>query len=282
MIMSRRFTILVTAISILAATRADEPRIEELRPGIPTEVFVAPGRSTTILFHTEERVAAISVASPIVTYKYDKTLNQLELTPAVRMGGVETNLNLRIGPNVYVLLLKVVTDVRAQFLRTFALQGDAAADEEGAVAQARPLKPAEVDIVGAAQALERAQTDPVFQQANPNLRIESLQKRYQWNDCLVTLVDVAQFVDQDLLVFRIQWVNRTNDALYLDARQYGLFVAERPIPIIARYRRGAGAIVHPGQLETVFLAVQGYRLSRHNDWRLGLPPDARAVARMQR
>lgn len=280
--MNRVPAILVFAALACAVSHADESKIDQLRPGVPAEVYLAPGRSTTILFHTEEKVAAISLASPIVTYKYDKALNQLELTPAVRTGGVETNLNLRIGPNVYVLLVKVVTDVRAQFLRTFALPGDPAADEEGAATLARPLKPSEVDIVGAAQALERAQVDPVFQKANPNLRVESLQKRYQWNDCLITLVDVAQFADQDLLVFRVQWVNRTNDALYLDARQYGLYVADRPIPIIARYRRGAGAIVHPGQLETVFLAVQGYRLSRHNDWRLGLPPDARAVAKMQR
>ena len=51
----------------------------------------------------------------------------------------------------------------------------------------------------------------------------------------------------------------------------------RTIPIIARYKVGVGPVVYPGQLETVYLAVQGYRLSRLNDWQLGLPPDSEAV-----
>ena len=97
---------------------------DELRPGEPTVVFVAPGRATTVQFRTADKVAAISLASPVVRYKYDKALNQLEITPAVSAGGVETNLNLRIGPDVYILLVKVVGDVRAQFLRSFTLAGD--------------------------------------------------------------------------------------------------------------------------------------------------------------
>ena len=53
-------------------------------------------------------------------------------------------------------------------------------------------------------------------------------------------------------------------ALFLKLPYYG----ER------RPKVGPGPVVYPGQRETVFLAVQGYRLSRRNDWRLGLPPDA--------
>ena len=252
----------------------------ELRPGVPAEVFVAPGRATTIQLQTEQRVAAISLASPVVTYQYDKALNQLEITPAAHAGGTETNLNLRIGPNVYILVVKVVTDVRAQFLRSFVLAGEAAADDEAALAQVRPAKPAEVDLIGAVRTIERAQADPVFRAAQPMLRLESLDRSYQWNGCLVTLADEAQFLDRDLLVFRVQWMNRTDTALYLDPVQYGLFIGERPIPVIARYKVGVGPVIYPGQLETVYLAVQGFRLSRHNDWRLALPPEAAAVERM--
>jgi hypothetical protein len=262
-----------------AADEAASPN--ELHPGQAVDIYVAPGHATTIQLQTEQKVAAISLASPIVTYKYDKALNQLEVTPAPRSGGAETNLNLRIGPNVYILLLKVVTDVRAQFLRSFTLEGDAAADDEAGLAQARPLKPEEVDVIGAAKAWERAEDDPIFRAAHPTLRTEPIGRYYQWNGCLIVLADVAQFIDRDLLVFRVRWVNRTDDALYLDAAQYGLFVGDRPIPIIARYKRGVGSVVYPGAAETVFLAVQGYRLSRHNDWRLALPPEAEAVERLE-
>jgi hypothetical protein len=265
------------AAAALYADPATPPARELLTPGVPEEVSVAPGRATTVLLHTGRKIAAISLASPIVSYKYDKSLNQLEITPNVRSPGVETNLNLRIGPNVYVLLVRVVSDVRAQFLRDFGLEDDPAAEDENALGQARPLKPSEIDLVGAARSLERAEIDPVFRQARPALRIETLDRLYLWNDCLVSLNAVAQFLDLDMLVFRVRWVNRTKEALYLDVRQYGLFAGGTSIPITARYQEGAGPLIFPGQVETVYLAVQGYRLARHNRWELGLPPDASAI-----
>ncbi|MGD1031058.1 MAG: hypothetical protein ABSA05_07945 [Opitutaceae bacterium] len=276
---------LILAVAAAAALRADpaQPSARELlRPGIPEEIYVAPGRATTVLLHTGRKIAAISLASPIVSYKYDKSLNQLEITPTVRSPGVETNLNLRIGPSVYVLLVRVVGDVRAQFLRDFALEDDPAADDENALGQSRPLKPSDIDLVGAAQTLERAETDPVFRQARPALRIETLDRLYLWNDCLVSLNAVAQFLDLDLLVFRVRWINRTQDALYLDSRQYGLLAGSTRIPITARYEAGPGPIILPGQVETVYLAVQGYRLGRHNPWELALPPEASALSRAAR
>jgi len=260
----------------LAAQETAAPS-DELHPGQPMEVYVAAGRATTVQFRTAEKVAAISLASPVVSYKYDKALNQLEITPTVRGGGLETNLNLRIGSDVYILLVKVVSDVRAQFLRNFTLAGDNPADDEMGLERTRPLAPNEIDLIGAAKTMERAEADPIFRGAHAALRIESLDRTYFWNGCRVTLAELAQFIDRDLLVFRVQWVNRTSDALYLDALQYGLFVGDRPIPITARYKIGAGPVIYPGQLETVFLAVQGYRLSRHNDWRLALPPDSAAI-----
>ena len=254
---------------------------DRLMPGVPMEIYVAPGRATTILFHTGEKVAAISLVSPIITYKYDKALNQLEITPAVRTSGMETNLNLRIGAEVYVLVVKVVTDVRAQFVRTFDLKAEADG-AEAALSSAPPLKPADIDVIAAAKDFERAESDPVFREAKPNLKIEAIGKRYEWNDCLIELVDLAQWLDRDLLVFRVQWVNRTHDALYLDPRQYGLFIAGKAVPILARYKVGTGSVIFPGQFEAVYLAVQGYRLSRHNDWQLGLPPDSEGVHRRLR
>ncbi len=263
----------------LAAAQPALATEEPLRPGKPAEVYVAPGRATTVLLRTGQKVAAISLASPVVSYKYDKALNQLEITPTVRSGGVETNLNLRIGDEVYVLVVKVVSDVRAQFLRVFSIEGDPGPDDEAGLLRARPLKPSEVDIVGAARAFERAEGDPVFREARPGLRIEGSIGEYPWNGCLLGL-DLAQFIDLDLLLFRVRWLNRTPEGIYLDPGQYGLMANGVRIPIIARYKDGDGEIVLPGQRETVYLAVQGYRLSRHNRWRLDLPPDSAAVNRL--
>lgn len=256
-----------------AALRAGDPLA--LQPGEPQEIFLAPGRATTVLLRTGRKVESISLASPVVSYKYDRALNQLELTPAVRTAGLETNLNLRVGPDVYVLLLRIVNDVRVQYLRTFILP---AGDDESALSEAPVLAPAQIDLVAAARMLERAQSDPVFRAAQPRLRCEAIGRSYPWNDCEVRLDCVAQFLDLDLLVFRVRWLNRTGDALYLDPRQFSLWCGGTRVPIQARYRPQDGSVVWPGAWDTVYLAVQGYRLSRHNGWALGLPPEAAEIA----
>src|SRR6185437_2515186 len=125
----------------------------------------------------------------------------------------------------YVLLIRVVEDARAQYLREFTLGGEAEPDDEAGLDRARPLAPAEIDLVGAARRVERAEADPVFRSAHPNLRIEPIGRDFPWNGCRIRLVEAAQFLDADLLLFRLHWVNRTPDALYLDPTQYGLAVA---------------------------------------------------------
>lgn len=258
----------------LLGARGAEPVI--LEPGVPAEVFVAPGRATTVLLRSEKKVAAISLASPIISYKYDKALNQLEIAPAVKTGGVETNLNLRIGDQIYVLLIRVVGDVRAQFVRTFRLPEENPAGDEAELAAVKPLAPAQLDLVAAAQTLEKAEHDAVFRAAQSNLRWEALTATQTWNDCAVQLDAAVQFVDWDLIVFRVRWVNRTADALYLHPTQYGIAAGGHPIPLLARYSPNE-AVILPGESCVVYLAAQGLRLSRHNPWSLSLPPAAGAV-----
>jgi hypothetical protein len=247
-----------------------------LEPGIPAEIFVAPGRATTVLLRSSQKVSAISLASPVITYKYDKPLNQIEITPAVRTGGVETNLNLRIGSDVYVLLVHVVEDVRAQFVRTFILPSEAQGDETE-LGNARPLPPAEIDLPQAVKILEQAEADPVFRAAQTNLRLEPLAVAQRWNGCDVLMDLAGQFLDLDLIVFRIHWSNTTADALYLHPLQYELLAAGKPIPVLTRFSPN-DAVVMPGASCRAYLAVQGLRLSRHNEWQLRLPASAEALA----
>jgi hypothetical protein len=248
-----------------------------LRPGVPAEVYVAPGRATTVLLRSEKKVAAISLASPIITYKYDKALNQLEIAPAGRTAGAETNLNLRIGDDIYVLLIRIVADVRAEYVRAFTLPDDNPAGDEAQLGAIRPLAPAQIDLVAAAQSLERAERDATYQAAQANLRWEKLAVAVLWNDCTVALDAAVQFMDLDLMVFRVRWTNRTADALYLHPAQYGIQAGRQPIPIAARYSPNE-AVILPGESCVVYLAAQGLRLSRHNDWGLQLPPAADRVA----
>ena len=283
----RLIPIAVLAASLLA--RADtQPdanvvpiQVGELSPDRIEEVYVAPGRLTTIVLDSKLPVEQVAIGAPLAQVNYDRKLSQIQITPVVETG--ETNMNVRIGRNTYVFMLKVVNDVRVQYLRTFTVIGAGGADDTAAaMASARPLKPAEVDVMGTVKTIDRARTDPVFRAQYPLLRTTPLGRAYQWNDCIVHLSEVSHFPDRDMLVFKVEWINRTSNALYLDAAQYGLRVVNRKVPIIARYQKTLNSTVYPGQHEVVYLFVQGYRLQADNPWELLLPPDANAVRRMLR
>lgn len=254
-------------------------RAGELSPDRVEEVFAAPGRLTTLAFESKLPIDHIAIGAPIIQVTYERKLNQILITPQVEAG--ETNMNVRIGKNTYVILVRVVNDVRVQYLRTFTLVGGLLSDESVAAMEgARPLKPAEIDVMGTVKMIERARHDAVFRANYPLLRTYPMQLLHQWNNCIIYMNELTHLPERDMLVFKVEWINRTDTALYLDASQYGLRIANRKIPIIARYQRAVNSTVYPGQHETVYLFVQGYRLQPDNNWELTLPPDARAVRRM--
>lgn len=256
-------------------------RASELSPNRVEEIYVAPGRLTTLVFDTKAAIDTVAIGAPIVQINYDRKLSQIQITPVVESG--ETNMNIRIGRDTYVIILKVVNDIRVQYLRTFTLVGAASADETAsAMASSRPLKPAEVDVMGTVSLIDRARHDAVFRANHPMLKTYPLGQAYQWNDCIVYLSEVSHLPEQDMLVFKIEWINRTDTALYLDATQYGLRLVNRKVPVLARYQKTLNSTVYPGQHEVVHLFVQGYRLQADNTWELLLPPDAAAVRRMLR
>ena len=270
MIRSFKYLILNLLLSPWVYCQANDT-CEVLHSGIPTEIYIAPGRSTTVVLRTKEHVSSISLSSPIITYKYDKVLNQIEITATGRTAGLETNLNVRIGPDVYVLIIKIVNDVRVQFVRIFSFESGVALSDESALMHARALKPAYIDLLGAVKVIERMQNDLVYRHTHLEVQHADLKYSYVWNDCFITLESCDQFIDKDLLVFRIVWTNNTHDALYLDTRQLALFIGDKNLPITATTRKALGNIITPGKKDVIYLAIQGYRISRSNAFEFRLP-----------
>ncbi len=249
-------------------------------------LYLARGRATTVQLRTHRKVERIFPGDELVAFEYDPKMGQVRLTPSVDSG--EENMNITIDGETYVWLLRIVppSDQKVQYRRTFTLERDAGEleeSDESVLGKAPPMKPYEVDIIGLSKIADRAGRDIEFRRTYPMLRTKTFpDKYYSWNDSMIRLTEVNQFLEQDILLFKVEWVNRTKFALCLDARQYGLMVANQKIPITAATQLAPTAVVFPGQYEVVWLAVQGYRLRRDNDWQLVLPPDANALAPMTR
>jgi hypothetical protein len=247
-------------------------------------IYLANGRITTVQLAGNKHPPHLIIGAPIVAFQYDSAANQIQLTPRVDDG--ETNMNMTVDGQTYVIVLKMVRDLRVQYLRTFTIanaSGEDDAGDEVLLEKARPMKPVDIDIVTWVRQAERAQQDPIYkEQKLQSFRNRTIGRTYDWNDNVITLVEVDQFIDKDLLLFKAEWVNRSRDALYLNARQYGVRVANQRIPVVAAMQDAPDSIIYPGQHEVVWLAVQGYRLRRENQWELVLPPDSNAVAAMAR
>ncbi|HXB01758.1 MAG TPA: hypothetical protein VNV15_02940 [Opitutaceae bacterium] len=238
-------------------------------------VGLKPLMVTSLDFPKGAKIDDIKIGSKIVQVDFDPKKNQLNIYPTVTEG--MTNLNVRMGDNIYTFLLKILNTGDPVFQRSYTFE-DEADDFDGALASAPIMKPFEVDTVAAIKTIERARFDPSFRQTIPEFRTLPVGRTVFWNDSPVTLVDVSQFADRDLLVFKVEWSNNTGNVLNLDSGQIGLKVANTTIPITCSQQ--VAAQLFPGQCDTIWLFVQGYRLSPHNEWRLLLPPDAASVQKL--
>jgi hypothetical protein len=241
---------------------------EVLHPNKPVDIYVCAGRSTTVVIRGNELISAIALSSSIISYKYNKVLNQLEITPTGRLSGLETNLNLRIGSEVYVLIVKLVSDVRTQYVRIFTPESQVLVSDEDSLFKVAPRKPSYVDLLGSIKRIERMEHDLTYKKTQVRVHEISLNDTYVWNRSLITLEKFYQFLDEDLLIFRARWTNRTGNVIYLDPRDLGIWIDEINIPIIAATRKKMTKEILPGETDVIYLGVQGYRLSRKNNFKL--------------
>lgn len=262
-----------TALPPVPATPVAQAPIA-LDPSRVENIYCAPGIVTSVEFITDKQIETIKIGSPIAEVKYDAGRKILDFFPKIAEG--RTNLNIVVDGTTYVFTVNIVTDDRIDYRRTFTFAKETEEADSAIVSQAPRLKPGEIDLVSAVNQIESARTDAVLRSKLPFYRTQAINKIYQWNGNLVHLLEASQFVDKDMVILKVQWLNEQNKAFYLKDRQYQVWVANKEIPVTARMQSTDGT-VFPGQLETVWLCIQGYRLSLNNPWELKLPPEASSV-----
>jgi hypothetical protein len=141
------------------------------------------------------------------------------------------------------------------------------------------MQPQDIDTVFYVSAIEKSRLDQDYKNSLGRwLKHYPLDRVYSWNGCLINLVEAYQFPKDDIVVLKIEWQNITNKALYLHVNQYKVFVANKEFPVTARQQRSA--LLYPGQMDIVYLFIQGYGLSCSNAFELMLPPDSDAVRKV--
>lgn len=241
-------------------------------------IYLRPLEVTTIAFRTRQKIDRVVKGSNIVQIVRNED-NSFSLFPTVTEG--RTNMQVTIGGNVFTFILTIAQDEIPNAYHTFTTS-DAGGDDGdySASAAVRPMKPQDVDTVGYIRTIERARTDATFRSNLSNFIAVPLGKSYLWNQSPVTLMEVNWFGDADLLVFKLEWANNTQSVLNLTSRQVDLRSGMKPITVTASQQ--VSSQLFPGQIDTMWLFVQGYHLAPNNDWGVLLPPEAEAVSRLLR
>lgn len=282
-------TVLLFACTVAAALCPAQEAPANLPPPPPTpaaqapialdanrveNIYCAAGVVTSVEFLTEKPIDSIKIGSPIVEVKYDAQRKIMDLFPKIDEG--RTNMNIVVDGTTYVFVIEVVTNQRIDYRRTFTIAGEDDAAASAMMAKAPRLRPGELDVVGAVNQIEQARTDATFRNKLPFYRTQAINRIYNWNGNYIHLLEAHQFADKDLIVLKVQWLNESPRAYYLKDSQIEVWLANKQIPVTARTQSTDGT-VFPGQLDTVWLFIQGYRLSLKNNWELKLPPESDAV-----
>lgn len=231
-------------------------------------VRLRPERVTTVTFPAGSRLENQILGADLVMVQADPERGQLHLSPRVATGS--TNLNVTLDGRVQVLQLEIgdgPPDLAVELERVATPDGEEAL---GAVAA---LTPEQIPVAWVLQTLAAAARDPAFAKERTGLERRALGVVRRWHDCAVVLTEVAQLAELDLLVLTVDWRNDTAQALTLPARRVEVTVGGRVVPKTL-WVQGAATLL-PGQADRMFLFVQGWRLSRDNDFGLELPPEVR-------
>ena len=263
----------------LCLTAAEKPEVvagtlrspAALSPEMVSTVFSRMGMLTSITFLTDKPIQSVMKGGPEINVMQDG--NVIHIQPLVPEG--VGSLTIRVEGVTYVIRIRITGEDPEVPNPVFSFAKKGRFDElDASLSSAPALKPSDIDINGAIKVIERASSDRPFRDSLKNYQALLIRKIYAWNHNEIHFLEAHQFADLDLIVFKVSWVNQQGTAFYLHQNQYKVFIDDRQVQIQARRQLAPRAIVFPGQLEVVWLAVQGYKLRLDNDWSLRLPPDS--------
>jgi len=261
--------------------KPDEKKAEssELDSNKVENIYCAYGYTTHIKFQSKYKIQQITPGSQVITFAISPDQSGIDIFPQVTQG--QTNLNVMINGITYVFVMHIVADDRIMFRRTFTIMSPTEDTTGIPKVSGPPVKPQDIDVVFYITAMEKTRTDATYNKAmQKTMQAFPLDKIYQWNGCAIHLIEAVQFPKDNLVVLKIEWQNLTDNALYLSADQYQVSVANQIIPVTAKSQ--LSSLLFPGQMDTVYLFIQGYGLSASNAFELALPPESSGVKQLLR
>jgi len=234
-------------------------------------VYAAPGYVTYLEFPKNAIFKRVDVGSEVMLdVKVDNENKALVLAPLVLQG--HTNMTVVIDDVPYVFEVYIRTQGELNQRITYTTKKSA----EEALRFGPPLKPSVMDTE---KYIKLVETYGRVQQPLPEherMLYKDVGKVYTWNNSLVYLSDAFALPNDNLIVLRLARRNVGTKGEYLNIKQVGVYVANTPFP--STQATQLNPLLYPGQMEKMYIFIQGYNLLADNDWSVMLPPSSQDIA----
>jgi hypothetical protein len=234
-------------------------------------VYAAPGYVTYLEFPKKSEFKRVDIGSEaMLDVKVDTVNKALILSPLVLQGHTNMTVLLDDVPYVFEVFIRTQGEInqRVSYTTKKAM--------EESLRFGPALKPGLIDTE---KYIKLVETYGRVQQPLPDhdkMQYKNIDKVYTWNGSLVYLSDAFAIPNDNILVLRLARRNVGTKAEYLNVKQIQPFVANTVFP--ATQATQLNPVLYPGQMEKMYIFIQGYNLLVDNDWSVSLPPTAAEVS----
>lgn len=261
---------LPSAIPQKAWTENKAKRPTPLADGIIQDVYIAAGYVVYLSFPPETSIQNVYVGSAaMLSADVSPELNSVALNTNVLSGS--TNLTVVIGGKPYSFTIHIVTSGDIKYTLAYTVPSLAQNPDEIKYSFEPPVQPQSIDVAKYVAAIENR--DAKYKsKLQDEMLTYNLSKSYTWNGTLIYLDVSFCFPSDNMVILRIARRNISQKASYLKARQIRVRIANSFFPSSCAMQ--INEVLYPGQLEHIYIFLQGYNLVARNDFDISLPPEA--------
>lgn len=243
---------------------------EMLSDGIIQDVYIAAGYVVYLSFPRETPIQNVYVGSAaMLAADVSAEQNSVALSANVLSGS--TNLTVVIGGKPYSFTVHIVTSGDIKYTLAYTVPGLPQNPDDIKYSFGPPIQPQTIDVARYVSAIENRNSKRKSRLQDEMLTY-SLAKSYTWNGCLIFLDASFCFPSDNMVVLRIARRNTSHKASYLNARQIRVRIANSFFPSSCAMQ--VSEMLYPGQMEHIYLFLQGYNLVARNSFDISLPPEA--------
>lgn len=234
------------------------------------DVYIAAGYVVYLSFPKEAPIENVYVGSAaMLSADVSREQNSIALSSNVLSGS--TNLTVVIGGIPYSFTVHIVTSGDIKYTLAYTVPTLPTTPDEIKYSFGPPVQPQTIEVQKYIRAIENI--NPKYKsKLQDEMLFYELNKAYSWNGGIIYLEASYCFPSDNMVVLKISRRNSSQNASYLNARQLRVRIANSFFPSSCAMQ--ANEILYPGQIERIYLFLQGYNLVAKNNYELSLPPEA--------